>query len=151
MTALKEELQEKKATIEMGKLGEAYIIPFQFRQLLQNLVTNSLKFSRPDVPPHIIITSEYIKYDKSKPKRFPMKIDYCHVSVIDNGIGFNPKYKDRIFEIFQRLHYKEDYIGTGIGLAIVKKIVENHYGIITATSELDKGARFDIYIPAQPQ
>ena len=151
MAALKEELQEKKATIEMDKLCEAFIIPFQFRQLLQNLITNSLKFSKPGIAPHIIIKSDIIKYDKSHPKKFPMKIDYCHVSVTDNGIGFNTKYKDKIFEIFQRLHYKEDYEGTGIGLAIVKKIVENHNGIITATGKLEEGCTFDIYIPAQQQ
>ena len=72
---------------------------------------------------------------------------YCHITVSDNGIGFEAEYKDRIFEVFQRLHGKSEYPGTGIGLAIVKKIVENHNGIITATAELDKGARFDIYIP----
>ncbi|MBK6622169.1 MAG: hypothetical protein IPG32_15290 [Saprospirales bacterium] len=73
---------------------------------------------------------------------------YCHISVSDNGIGFKPEFKDRIFEIFQRLHEKSEFDGTGIGLAIVKKIVENHQGIITATSEPNKGARFDIYIPS---
>jgi signal transduction histidine kinase len=72
---------------------------------------------------------------------------YCHISVTDNGIGFEPEYKDRIFEVFQKLHNREEYEGTGIGLAIVKKIVENHNGIVTATSQLNKGATFDIYIP----
>jgi len=72
---------------------------------------------------------------------------YCHISVSDNGIGFDPQYKERIFEVFQRLHGKEEYKGTGIGLSIVQKIVENHNGIITATGDLDKGAVFDIYIP----
>jgi light-regulated signal transduction histidine kinase (bacteriophytochrome) len=75
--------------------------------------------------------------------------EYCHIIVKDNGIGFEPQYSERIFEVFQRLHGKEEYDGTGIGLAIVKKIVDNHNGVITATSELHKGATFDIYIPAE--
>jgi len=73
--------------------------------------------------------------------------NYCHVTVEDDGIGFEPEYKERIFGMFQKLHGKDEYAGTGIGLAIVRKIVENHNGFITATSELNKGARFDIYIP----
>lgn len=68
--------------------------------------------------------------------------------VSDNGIGFDPQYKERIFGVFQRLHGKAEYNGTGIGLAIVKKIVENHEGFIIATGESGKGARFDIYFPA---
>lgn len=72
---------------------------------------------------------------------------YCHLSVSDNGIGFDPQYKDRIFEVFQRLHGREEYKGTGIGLAIVKKIVENHRGIIIAQGEENNGATFDIYFP----
>jgi len=74
--------------------------------------------------------------------------NYCHIIVKDNGIGFEPHFSEHIFGVFQKLHNKEVYGGTGIGLAIVKKIVENHNGIITATSELNKGATFDIYIPA---
>jgi signal transduction histidine kinase len=149
MAALKEEMQHKGATIEMGDLCEAYIIPFQFRQLIQNLIANSLKFSRLNVPPHIVIKSEYIRYNASKPHRFPKPVDYCHISFGDNGIGFSPEFKDRIFEIFQRLHPKEQYEGTGIGLTIVKKIVDNHSGIITATGIPGKGCIFDIYIPEQ--
>ena len=74
---------------------------------------------------------------------------YCHISVKDHGIGFEQEYSKRIFEVFQRLHGKEEYKGTGIGLAIVKKIVENHDGIITATSTLGEGATFNIYLPVK--
>jgi signal transduction histidine kinase len=74
--------------------------------------------------------------------------NYCHISISDNGIGFEQQYSEKIFEVFQRLHGRSEYQGTGIGLAIVKKIVENHNGIITAKGEQDKGATFDIYIPA---
>lgn len=145
MAALKEELKEKKATVELGKSCKANIIPFQFRQLLQNLIANSLKFSKPGLAPFIIIKSDHIKYDKSK--KLPLNVDCCHISVTDNGMGFDPEYKHKIFEIFQRLHDKQDYEGTGIGLTIARKIVENHNGVITATGELGKGATFDIYIP----
>ena len=149
MAALKEELQQKSATIEMPELGKAYIIPFQFKQLLQNLIGNSLKFTRPELPPHIHIESNHVKKENTS-INLPMPVDYCHISVSDNGIGFDLQYKDKIFDIFQRLHDKKDYEGTGIGLTIVKKIVENHNGFITARSELNKGATFDIYIPALP-
>jgi signal transduction histidine kinase len=74
--------------------------------------------------------------------------NYYHITVQDNGIGFEPRFSERIFEVFQKLHGKEVYGGTGIGLAIVKKIVANHNGIISAKSELNQGARFDIYLPA---
>ncbi|MEJ0104842.1 MAG: ATP-binding protein [Bacteroidota bacterium] len=76
---------------------------------------------------------------------------YYQLTVADNGIGFEPEHKDRIFQIFQRLHGKHKYPGTGIGLAIVKKIVENHNGIITATGHPDNGAAFTIYLPATPE
>lgn len=146
--SLKEELQEKEATIEVQKLCEADIIPFQFRQLLQNLISNSLKFCALGVKPHITIKSDFIKYEFSTTKKFMLNLDYYHISISDNGIGFDPKFKHKIFEIFQRLHEKNDYEGTGIGLTIVKKIVENHHGIITASGRINKGAKFDIYIPA---
>ena len=80
-------------------------------------------------------------------KRLLSKNKYCHITYTDNGIGFDPKYKNLIFEIFQRLNTKDEYEGNGVGLALCKKIVENHNGVITATGELNKGAQFDIYIP----
>ena len=149
MAALKEDLQEKNATIEVNKLCMANIIPFQFRQLLQNLIANSLKFSKPGIAPHILISSKFIKYDESNQQQIPIREDYCHISVTDNGIGFEPKYNEKVFEIFERLPDGKKYEGTGIGLTIVKKIVENHGGIILAKSELGKGTTLDIYIPAK--
>ncbi|MDQ3046911.1 MAG: ATP-binding protein, partial [Bacteroidota bacterium] len=147
-TELKDTIQEKHATIESNELCAANIIPFQFRQLIYNLISNALKFSIPKVPSQIIIKSSIIKGSKlNNEKLSPLK-NYCHIIVKDNGIGFESHFSERIFGVFQKLHNKEVYGGTGIGLAIVKKIVENHNGIITATSELNKGATFDIYIPA---
>jgi signal transduction histidine kinase len=145
---LKDTILEKHATIEATEIGSANIIAFQFRQLMYNLISNALKFSNPDIPSHIIIDSKIVKGSKLNNEKLSPEKKYCHITVKDNGIGFEPQFSDRIFEVFQKLHGKEVYTGTGIGLAIVKKIVENHNGIITATSELNKGAQFDIYIPA---
>ena len=147
-TELKETIDEKNATIESGEMCDANIIPFQFRQLMHNIIGNSLKFSTPDISPHIKISSCNITYSKLNNAKLTLGKEYCHISITDNGIGFEPQYKDRIFEVFQRLQDKQKINGTGIGLAIVKKIVENHNGIITATSQLNEGATFDIYIPA---
>ncbi len=145
---LRDTILEKKATIVAKKIGTANIIPFQFRQLLYNLISNALKFSNPDIPSHIIIDSKIIKGINLNNSKLSPEKNYYHISVSDNGIGFEPQFSERIFEVFQKLHGKEVYSGTGIGLAIVKKIVENHNGIITASGKLKNGARFDIYIPA---
>ncbi len=162
---LRDNILEKHATIEASESCPVNIIAFQFRQLMYNLISNALKFSNPDIPSHIIIKSSIIKgtllndacipasiktgeTDKIVPENFSPEKYYCHISVKDNGIGFEPHFSERIFGVFQKLHSKEVYKGTGIGLAIVKKIVDNHKGLITATSELGKGATFDIYIPA---
>lgn len=142
---LEEEITEKKAIIELSGNCKAYIIPSQFDQLICNLISNSLKFSKPEKAPHIIIETLYTKPDTKANKKSPT--DYCHITISDNGIGFEPQYETRIFEMFQQLNSKTDYKGTGIGLAVVKKIIENHNGIITATGKLNQGAKFDIYIP----
>jgi PAS domain S-box-containing protein len=144
---LKEELEQKEAIIESNESCEVSIIPFQFRQLLYNLASNSLKFSKPDIRPVIKITSKIAKGSDLDHDALSKDIEYCHISISDNGIGFEPQYSKKIFEVFQRLHGKMEYTGTGIGLAIVKKIVENHNGFITAKGEQNKGATFDIYIP----
>ncbi|WP_462251137.1 sensor histidine kinase [Ferruginibacter sp.] len=145
---LKETIQEKNATIDATELCSANIIAFQFRQLMYNLISNALKFSNPDVPSHIVITGCIAKGSKLNNKKLSPDKNYCHITVKDNGIGFEPRFNERIFGVFQKLHGKDVYAGTGIGLAIVKKIVENHNGTITANGELNKGAQFDIYIPA---
>ncbi len=147
-TELKDAIHEKHATIESNELCPANIIPFQFRQLMYNLISNALKFSNPKVPPQIMIKSSIIKGSKLNNEKLSPEKNYCHVIVKDNGIGFEPHFSERIFGVFQKLHGKDIYAGTGIGLAIVKKIVENHNGIIIATSELNKGATFNIYILA---
>jgi light-regulated signal transduction histidine kinase (bacteriophytochrome) len=146
---LKEDLKDKHAAIESSELCEANVIPFQFRQLMYNLIGNSLKLSNPELPLCIKIKSKIMKGSKSNNDTLSPQKKFCHISVSNNGIGFEPQYSEKIFEVFQRLNGKNEYNGTGIGLSIVKKIVENHAGIITAKSEIDKGPTFDIYIPAK--
>lgn len=143
---LEQQIQETGSTINMGDLPELEVIPFQFRQLFTNLIANSLKFRRTDVPLVINIRSEKVK--GSEIGQDSATDDYYYrVTVEDNGIGFDNTYHERIFDVFQRLHTKQEYEGTGIGLAICKKIVENHRGFITAKGEPGAGAKFMIYLP----
>jgi signal transduction histidine kinase len=145
---LKENINEKRATLEVGEMGHAYVIPFQFTQLFNNLISNSLKFAEADKQPYIKIESEIgLGAQFNVEKLLPEK-KYCHIHISDNGIGFEQQYGERIFNVFTRLHGQSEYKGTGIGLAIVKKIVDNHQGIILATGRPNTGADFDIYLPA---
>ncbi len=142
-----ETIERKKAVIEVNCFCQIRVIPIQFRQLMDNLINNSLKYTKINATPQITIACEIKAGNKLNKELFLWEINYCHISVTDNGIGFEQKYKDRIFEVFQRLHNSDVYEGSGMGLAICKRIVENHKGIITATGKLDQGAKFDIYIP----
>ncbi|MEO5583401.1 MAG: PAS domain S-box protein, partial [Saprospiraceae bacterium] len=133
---LKEEIQQKNATIDNLEICEVQVIPFQFQQLFYNLISNSLKFSNPEHPLHITINCEHGTGSTLKNKNLQNEATYCHICVTDNGIGFESQYNEKIFELFQRLHGRNEYRGTGIGLAIVKRIVENHNGVISAKGEL---------------
>ncbi len=144
---LKEKITQTNAVIKSMGLQSAEVIPFQFQQLLTNLITNSIKFTHKDVTPQIEISHTIINGEKYKELHGLKKARYHKFNVSDNGIGFEPQYKDQIFGLFQRLHGSSEFEGTGIGLAICKKIVENHGGIITAISEIGKGATFTVYIP----
>ena len=147
---LTDTIHQKKAVFEINGLMPVNIMAFQFRQLIYNLMSNSLKFSIPEVPLQITIQSVILKNEEFRALNLPNSpqiCDYWNLSFQDNGIGFEAQHNQNVFVIFQRLHHTEDYSGTGIGLAIVKKIVENHNGIITADGNLNKGATFNIYIP----
>ncbi len=144
---LEQIIYEKRAVIDIGPLPTLRITPFQFRQLFSNLLGNALKFAKKDQPPHIKVrAAQQAGSDIGHPAAQAGRL-YHHLTVADNGIGFDPVYSARIFEVFQRLHGKHDYSGTGIGLAICKKIVESHHGFITATSVPGEGATFHIYLP----
>ncbi|MGB8195333.1 MAG: chemotaxis protein CheB [Chitinophagaceae bacterium] len=141
-------IEEKNAVIEIGQLPEIEAVPGQMRQVFQNLLSNALKFSRKGTNPHIRLRSEFIA---AKSLEGPSAADgnFCRITISDNGIGFDEQYRDKIFTIFQRLHTKEKYEGTGIGLAITKKIVDKHNGLITAHSIENEGSNFIIILPVR--
>lgn len=147
---LSDTINQKEALFKINELVPVRIMPFQFRQLIYNLISNSLKFSIPDVQLHITIQSAILKNNELRQLNLPNSLqncDYWNLSFKDNGIGFEAEYNQLIFIIFRRLHHIAEYSGTGIGLAIVKKIVENHNGIIIADGKLNNGVTFNIYIP----
>ena len=144
---LTEIIDEKKAIITASKLPKLSVIPYQIEQLFINLIGNSLKYSQPDLVPEISIESEKVNSDQ-----FPELLDqntkkFYKITFTDNGMGFDPQFKETIFILFQRLHSRQEYPGTGIGLAICKKIVENHKGFITADSTPDVGSVFTVFLP----
>lgn len=139
-------IDEKNATVNVGSMPIITGVSSQLRQLFQNLVSNSLKFTREGVPPVIEISSETVS-EKSFDCKASDSGRYARITVTDNGIGFNEIYLDKIFKIFQSLNDRNAYEGTGIGLAIAKKIVEKHNGIITAKSSTGNGASFIIVLP----
>ncbi|PRY21933.1 PAS domain-containing protein [Spirosoma oryzae] len=143
-------LAETEATIDISALPTVPGDFSQLSQLFQNLLGNALKFRRPDVIPHIQIRAERVDA-----RQLPTSVrpthpadHYCRIDVIDNGIGFDAKYADRIFQVFQRLHNKSQYAGTGIGLAVCQKVAANHGGGIVARSQPNEGTTFSVYLPA---
>ncbi len=144
---LHERIVEKKAKIIVGKLPELYVIPFQFTQMMVNIVNNSIKYAKDNTPPMIEITSDMIPAEKIDNPEVVVGMDYCRITVKDNGIGFEPQYSERIFELFQRLHGRNEYAGSGIGLAICKKIAKNHNGFIIGESAPGVGTSIHVYIP----
>lgn len=143
-------IEQKGASIIYKDLPTIDGIPLQMSQLFGNLVSNALKFSREDVAPVIQISSTIMAADEVNKYFTPdAHTTYYNIAVKDNGIGFNPEYADRIFNIFQRLHGRAEYAGTGIGLAMCKKIAQNHHGDIYATTGNDGGAIFNVILPQQ--
>lgn len=139
-------ITEKKAKIEVADLPAVEIVPGQIRQVFQNIISNSLKFGRSGVPVHINITSERIS-EPTFIDAHDVNGSYCRITIKDNGIGFDEQYAEKIFTIFQRLNPDDKYDGTGIGLAIVKKIIEKHNGLIKATGREGQGAGFIFVLP----
>ena len=141
-------MEQKQATIQYHRLPTIQANALQMSQLFGNLISNALKFAKQDQPCVITIQTEIINGADPAACNLPdVNKDYYHIIVADNGIGFNTEYAEKIFNIFQRLHGKKDYEGTGIGLAICKKIVQNHNGSIYAESREGSGARFHILLP----
>lgn len=145
---LSEPIRAKQAIIETTDLPIVLGFPVQMRQLFQNLISNALKFTKPGQAPQVSITSVQVN-GSSIPnlQGHKRQLDYHQIIVQDSGIGFEPEYAERIFVIFQRLNGRLEYPGTGIGLAICRRVVTNHHGYIVAESQLGQGATFYIYLP----
>jgi two-component system CheB/CheR fusion protein len=143
-------IEEKKAGVVADRLPVLEAVPLQMNQLFQNLLSNSLKFTAPGRPPRVSVRAEHLSSaEKSRSDdKFDPAADYVRITWRDNGIGFEPQFTDKIFTIFQRLHTREEYEGTGIGLALCKKIVDAHGGEIFAVSS-DQGAEFRITLPVK--
>jgi len=142
-----ETIEENRATVAISALPEVAVVPHQMSQVFSNIFLNSIKYKKEDADPLITISTQLVDADSTqipglnKPQRF------WQISVADNGIGFDPAYAERIFEVFQRLHTASEYEGTGIGLAICRKIMQAHSGYITAEGRPGEGSVFTIYLP----
>lgn len=141
---LETRIEETGAKLEIGKLPSLDADPLQMRQLFQNLLGNALKFQREGVPPLVRITARALPPQGG---RGGVAVPLWEIRVQDNGIGFDQRYAERIFQVFQRLHQRDAYEGTGVGLAICRKIVDRHDGTITAIGEPGQGATFVIVLP----
>ena len=143
---LNQTIEEKNAEIIKTELPQISVIPFQIQQLFTNIIGNSLKYSKEEIPPIIKINSSLVisQEEEKLPKN---KDKFYKITIEDNGIGFDQEYADKIFILFNRLHNKNEYSGTGIGLAICKKIVENHRGYIFAEGNPEIGTTIIIYLP----
>ena len=144
---LHEEIIETSTQINADNLPVIKGMPFQIKQLFENLISNSIKYKQDHLPPKIIIGG-CVVHEKDVDEIHYRDSDlYYKLFIRDNGVGFEQAYAEKIFKLFQRLHARTNKPGTGIGLTICKKIVDNHNGFIKATSEVNKGTTFEIYLP----
>lgn len=143
-------IREKGATVRAGNLPHLEAVPGQMHQLFQNLISNALKFTN-DHPPEVTVEPVPFTPKLRAELALPAHGEYVAVEVRDNGIGFEPQYRERIFGMFQRLHGRAEYVGTGIGLTICRKIVENHHGVITAEGHPGEGATFRVVLPVRQE
>lgn len=148
LQTLEHKIEQQKALIRYEPLPEASVVPSQFRQLFQNLISNSLKFVREGVQPVITIDCKTIDAGEAGGYQLRKAPTYLRLRFSDNGIGFENEYAQKIFAIFHRLHGRSEYEGSGIGLAICKKIAEHHGGVIFASGEPGAGASITVLIPA---
>jgi signal transduction histidine kinase len=142
---IKDSTNEKNAQILVDNLPSLYVSPNLIQPLFHNLISNALKYSKKDVAPVIRIHTEMSEGVRNGNGKEVHK--YCRIIIEDNGIGFEQKYAEEIFGMFKRLHHAKDYEGTGIGLALCKKIVEQHNGFISARSKIDEGSTFIVSLP----
>jgi signal transduction histidine kinase len=143
-------IEQKNAKVEVQKLGIIDGIPLQINQLFHNLLSNSLKFAAKERDPHIQIKIKRLTEEEvAQHKDLDQSLPYIQIEWQDNGIGFSEEHAEQIFVIFQRLNDRGSYSGTGIGLAMCKRIATNHRGEISVRSAVDKGSTFFIVLPAK--
>jgi signal transduction histidine kinase len=147
VTEMEDVIREKNAKVTIANLPNLPVNSMLIKTLFHNLIGNALKYSKKDVEPTVYIHSEYDPDEVNKENNGEAKNKYCRIFVEDNGIGFDQKYAEQIFEMFKRLHHHNEYAGTGIGLALCKKIAEQHEGYISAWSEPGKGSTFIVSLP----
>lgn len=148
LTDLEVRIEQTKAKVEVGSLTTIDADPLQMRQLLQNLIGNALKFQTPGTQPVIKVQAQIQKDPLGGVDGEPGH-DLCELTIQDNGIGFEEKYIDKIFAVFQRLHGRNEYEGTGVGLAVCRRITDRHGGTINARSKLGEGATFIVTLPVR--
>jgi signal transduction histidine kinase len=141
---LDDEIKTKKANVTVDKLPALKVNPGLIRLLFHNLISNALKYSKKDIPPTIAITSDQAPENSNGSQK------YNRIMVKDNGLGFDQKYAEEVFGMFKRLHQESKMEGTGIGLALCKKIAEHHKGFISALSKTDEGSTFILSLPVHP-
>ncbi len=142
-------IEQSSAKIEVGNLPTIDADPAQMRQLFQNLISNAMKFQRHGSAPEVFISAKIREMTEEQLPGASAGDEICQIMVQDNGIGFDEKYLDRIFTVFQRLHSRSEYEGTGIGLAVCRKILDRHGGIISAKSAEGQGATFIVTLPVK--
>lgn len=150
LNEMEEDLRAKKAKVVVDKLPVLYVNPSLIKPLFHNLIGNALKYQKKEVEPFVKITSDITTPVNGKAAKDQVN-RYCRIFVEDNGIGFDQKYAEEIFGMFKRLHHNTEFEGTGIGLALCKKIVEQHRGFISARSKINEGSTFIVSIPMQLQ
>lgn len=149
LTDLAPNIEDKKAEFEIGNLPEINGIHFQMEQLFVNLISNSLKYNKEEAIPKITITTNKIAAKETYNGKLITNTDYYKIVFADNGIGFKQEYAEKVFQLFKRLETDAKYSGTGIGLAICKRIIDNHNGFIKVKAKPNEGVQFSIYIPKE--
>lgn len=147
LTDLEVAIEQHKAVVEVRGLPTIEADPVQMRQLFQNLIANALKFEKPGEPPVVAITGRILPATDPVAAGVRAIDRVCEIEVRDNGIGFEQKFADQIFVVFQRLHTRTEYEGTGIGLAVCRKITDRHSGRIVAEASEGQGATFRVVLP----
>tara|TARA_R110002051_G_scaffold172583_1_gene242895 strand:- start:62 stop:1432 length:1371 start_codon:yes stop_codon:yes gene_type:complete len=149
MDALKEELKKRGTTVVVSDNCNMDVVPSQFNQFFYNLFSNAIKFAKVDGPSSITLSGQTVEGHQYPDLPLKKNSRYTRILISDNGIGFEQCYSDKVFGIFQRLHNQAEFQGTGIGLAIVKKVILNHNGFIRVESSSGKGAQFEIFLPVK--